>query len=80
MMRKNPETVVVSGFSEPISFSVRNVGLTLQKRYRLKTRLFTDFFEKMNIIFTSSDLCSDGFLGFILAYKKDIISFPCYGI
>ncbi len=55
-------------------------GLTLQKRYRLKTRLFTDFFEKMNIIFTSSDLCSDGFLGFILAYKKDIISFPCYGI
>lgn len=46
----------------------------------IKTRLFTDFFEKMNIIFTSSDLCSDGFLGFILAYKKDIISFPCYGI
>ena len=26
MARKNPETVVVSGFSEPISFSVRNVG------------------------------------------------------
>ena len=24
--RKNPETAVVSGFSEPISFSVRNVG------------------------------------------------------
>ena len=24
--RKNPETLVVSGFSEPISFSVRNVG------------------------------------------------------
>ena len=26
MARKNPETVVVSGFFEPISFSVRNVG------------------------------------------------------
>ena len=26
MARKNPETVVVSGFSEPISFSVRIVG------------------------------------------------------
>ena len=26
MARKNPETAVVSGFSEPISFSVRNVG------------------------------------------------------
>jgi len=26
MARKNPETVVASGFSEPISFSVRNVG------------------------------------------------------
>lgn len=71
---------MVTGIFGLSSILVANHGLTLQKRYRLKTRLFTDFFEKMNIIFTSSDLCSDGFLGFILAYKKDIISFPCYGI
>ena len=30
--RKNPETVVVSGFSEPISFSVRIVGCGSQTR------------------------------------------------
>jgi len=33
MARKNPETVVVSGFSEPISFSVRNVGKLHRFRY-----------------------------------------------
>ena len=33
MTRKNPETVVVSGFSEPISFSVRNVGRVGRTRY-----------------------------------------------
>lgn len=31
--KHNPETVVVSGFSEPISFSVRKVGTLHQKRY-----------------------------------------------
>ena len=37
-MAKNPETVVVSGFSEPISFSVRNVGAVV-----------LNGFEKINI-------------------------------
>ena len=35
MARKNPETVVVSGFSEPISFSVRNVGCGGRTRFCL---------------------------------------------
>ena len=35
MTRKNPETVVVSGFSEPISFSVRIVGWVGKSRIGL---------------------------------------------
>ena len=39
MTRKKPETVVVSGFSEPISKSVRNVGCfgTIRTTYRRKS-------------------------------------------
>ena len=37
--RKNPETVLVSGFFEPISFSVRNVGCGGTLDMRLTGRL-----------------------------------------
>ena len=44
MAQKNPETVVVSGFSEPISFSVRNVGCGGRTRtYDLRVMSPTSF-------------------------------------
>ena len=52
MVRKNPETVVVSGFSEPISFSVRNVGAVVLNGFEktnYKQPTFTHIFKPYQI-------------------------------
>ena len=44
MARKKPETVLVSGFFEPISFSVRNVGWVGRRRFVFVTDIYKDWF------------------------------------
>ena len=72
MARKNPETVVVSGFSEPISFSVRNVGCGGRTRtYDLRVMSPTSFQLLYSAIWVRSAECLD-----IIAHPAPFVN--CY--